>query len=168
MSRLAGKAYEDSEHTIVIAVVHWVKHIIIVQKLTPVVEIWVLVSFRWSPLPVDRSCDVTYVCSRCTTMMQPNAIACVSECVAKLFSSWKLQDTACDWSLQESCKLLISYSQLLLIQRILSYWNSTVLTKPECIHQSVLLSILAIDLPSEEASVSYPECILWATVYPDS
>jgi len=23
---------------------------------------------------------------------------------------------------------------------------------------------LAIDLPSEEASVSYPECILWATV----
>ena len=24
---------------------------------------------------------------------------------------------------------------------------------------------LAIDIPSEEASVSYPECILWATVH---
>ena len=27
--------------------------------------------------------------------------------------------TACDWSLQESCKLLMAYSQLLLSQRIL-------------------------------------------------
>jgi len=27
---------------------------------------------------------------------------------------------------------------------------------------------VAIDLPSEEASVSYPECILRATVYPVS
>jgi len=24
---------------------------------------------------------------------------------------------------------------------------------------------LAVDLPSEEASISYPECILWATVH---
>ena len=55
--------------------------------------------------------------------------ACVSEWVAKLFSVRKFQDTACDWSLQESCKLLIAYSQLLLIQRILSYWTGTVLTK---------------------------------------
>ena len=42
---------------------------------------------------------------------------CYSMC--DLFSAWKLQDTACDWSFQEACKLLIAYSQLLLIQRIL-------------------------------------------------
>jgi len=59
------------------------------------------------------------MCSLVTTMMQPNAIACESEWVAKLFFVRKLQNTACDWSLQESCKVLIAYSQLLLIQRIL-------------------------------------------------
>jgi len=40
-----------------------------------------------------------------------------------------------------------------------------------CIHESIHpLNIinLAIDLPSEEASVSYPECILWAIVCPVS
>jgi len=63
MSRLAEKAYEDSEYTIVITVVHWLKHLI-VQKLTSVVEIWALLSSCWSPLLVDRSCDVTNVCAR--------------------------------------------------------------------------------------------------------
>jgi len=45
MSQLAGKAYEDSDYTIVIAVVHWFKCIIIVQKLTLVVEFWALFVF---------------------------------------------------------------------------------------------------------------------------
>jgi len=31
----------------------------------------------------------------------------------------KPSDTACDWSLHESCKLLMAYSWLLLIHRIL-------------------------------------------------
>ena len=107
-----------------------------------------------------------------TAMMQPNAIVCVNECMAKLFSVWKLHDTASDWSLQESCKLLIAYSQLLLIQRILWATETALFWKKncECIRLSILkfnIIDLAIDLPSEEASVSY-QCILWATVYPES
>ena len=37
---------------------------------------------------VNRSCDVTYVVMHtlATTMMQPNAIACVNKRMAKLFS----------------------------------------------------------------------------------
>ena len=37
-SQLTGKAYEDSDYTVVIAVMHGLKRIIIVQKLTLVVE----------------------------------------------------------------------------------------------------------------------------------
>jgi len=85
---LAARAYEDSDYTIVIAIVHRLKNIIIVQKLTSMVEIWVLLSSRWSPLLIDRSCDVTYICARWPNNDAANAIACVSECVAKLFSVW--------------------------------------------------------------------------------
>ena len=67
----------------------------------------------WSPLLVHH-CDITYVamCTLATTTMRPNTIVCVNEHVAKLLSVWKLQDTpgiACDWSLQESCKILIGF-----------------------------------------------------------
>ena len=161
------------DYTIMIAVVCWLKCIIIVQKVTSVVEFWALLSSHWSPLLIHH-CEITYVAMhvRATTMMQPNAIACVNERMAKLFSVWKLQDTACDRSLQESCKLLIAYSQLLLIQRIL-WANETALfwKNCECIHLSILkfnIINLAIDLPSEEASIFSPECILWATVYLES
>ena len=37
-------AYEDSDYIVVIAIVHWYKRIIIVQKLTLVVELWTLLS----------------------------------------------------------------------------------------------------------------------------
>jgi len=42
---------------------------------------------------VNCSCDVTYMAMRvlATTMMQPNAIACGNERMAKLFSVKKLQ-----------------------------------------------------------------------------
>jgi len=105
-------------------------------------------------------------------MMQPNAIACESEWVAQLLFVRKLQNTACDWSLQESCKLLIAYSQLLLIQRILWATETALIWQNLCVSINLssywTLSILAIDLPSEEASVSYPECILWASVHSES
>ena len=38
-SQLTGKAYEDSDYTLAIAVVHRLKRIIIMQKLTLVVEL---------------------------------------------------------------------------------------------------------------------------------
>ena len=43
-SQLAGKGYKDSDYTLVIAIMHWQKRIIIVQKLTLVVELWALLS----------------------------------------------------------------------------------------------------------------------------
>jgi len=60
---LQGKAYEDSDYTIVIAVVHWLKRITIMQKLTSLVKLWALLPSRRSPLLVDCSCDVTYICA---------------------------------------------------------------------------------------------------------
>ena len=39
---------QDSDCTIVITIVYWPKRIIIVQKLTSVVEFWALLSSRWS------------------------------------------------------------------------------------------------------------------------
>jgi len=43
-SQLTGKAYEESDYTVVIAVVRWLKRIIILQKRAVVVEFWALVS----------------------------------------------------------------------------------------------------------------------------
>ena len=117
-SQLAGKAYEDSDYTMVIAIVHWLKLIVTVQKLFC--------------LPVDCHC-----LSRQLQLWRHKTIFCV-----------KASDTACIWSLQEFYKLLMTYSQLLLFQKPASYWNSTVLSK--------------------SVYVSYPGCILWATVYPVS
>ena len=51
----------------------------------------------------------------------PLSIAVVTSRTYARADTTMVQDTACDWSLQESCKLLIAYSQLLLIQRTLSY-----------------------------------------------
>ena len=87
--------YKDSGYTIMIAVVHWLKcmYIIIVQKLTSVVEFWALLSSCWSPLPIHH-CDVTYVamCMLATTMMQPNTMPCVNErlalCESFRYSMW--------------------------------------------------------------------------------
>ena len=113
-SQLAGKAYEDSDYTMVIAIVHWLKLIVTVQKLFC--------------LPVDCHC-----LSRQLQLWRHKTIFCV-----------KASDTACIWSLQEFYKLLMTYSQLLLFQKPASYWNSTVLSK--------------------SVYVSYPGCILWASV----
>ena len=44
-----------------ITVVHWLKCIIIMQKLTSMVEFWALLSSHWSPLLIDHSCEVMYV-----------------------------------------------------------------------------------------------------------
>jgi len=49
-SQLTGKAYEDSDYTVVITVMHWSKCIIIVQKLTS--EIWALLSSHCFVLPL--------------------------------------------------------------------------------------------------------------------
>ena len=76
----------------------------------------------------------------------------------------KASDTACDWSLQESCKLLMAYSQLLLFQRILWATETAQFWQNLCMYPSTE-HYQSIDLTSEEASVSYPECILWATVH---
>jgi len=116
MSRLAAKGHDDSVYTIVIAVLHWVKPVIIAQKLTSVVEIWALLSSRWLPLLVDRSCDVTYLCAR---WHNDDAAKRYSVCERVrglnyyLRESFKIQPVT---SLQESCKLLIAYNQLLLSQ----------------------------------------------------
>ena len=82
----------------------------------------------WSPLLINRSCDITYVTIHvlATTMMQPNTIVCVNERVAILFSVWKLQiqpvtdlckspvsywwPTASCCSSRESCELLKLHS----------------------------------------------------------
>jgi len=60
----------------------------------------------------------------------------------------------------------MAYSKLLLFQRIL--WATETATCV-CIHESIHLlnsMDLAIDLPSEEASVSCELlCVLWATVH---
>ena len=50
----AGKAYKDSDYTVVIATMQLDKRIIIVLKLTLVVEIEALLSCRQPPL-LDRS-----------------------------------------------------------------------------------------------------------------
>ena len=135
-----------------ITIMHWLKLVIIMQKLTLVVELWALLS------------SVKRVLA--TTMMRPNAVACVNKHVAKLLCV-KASNTACGWSLQESYKVLMAYSQLLLFQKIL--WpTATALFLKKPVYVSIhLLNIIdrAIDLPSEEASVSYPECILRATVH---
>ena len=61
----------------------------------------------------------------------------------------------------------MTYSQLLLFQRILWATETALFRQILCMYSLIYPSIdLAIDLTSEDASVSYPECILWATVYP--
>ena len=77
------------------------------------------------------------------------------------------QTVCCVKASNTACKLLMAYSQL---QLLLSKNPVIKLLKQHCfgkicvcIHESIhLLNIidLAIDIPSEEASVSYPECIL--------
>ena len=102
-----------------ITVMHLLKHIVIVQKLTLVVSFWAaLLSSCWLPLLIDHSCNVTYVvmCTLGHVMMKPNALTCERARGQTIFSV-KASDTACDWSLL--CKLLMAYSQLLLLQRIL-------------------------------------------------
>ena len=56
---------KDSDYTIVIAIVHWLKRIIILQKLTSVVEFWAVLFSHWTPLLIDHSCDVMCV-AMCT------------------------------------------------------------------------------------------------------
>ena len=122
-SQLTGKAYEDSDCTIEIVVMHWLKRTIIVQKLSLVVEFWALLSSRWLPLLIG-SCDVTYVAMHALGHNNDaaNAIVHVNECMAQLFSVWKLQiqpvtnlrkspvsywwPTASCCSSRESCELL--------------------------------------------------------------
>ena len=98
----------------------------------------------WLPLLVNFfiACQF-FIAWRCvhwdTTMMQPHAILCVKECEAKLFSVWKLliqpmTDLANDWSLQESCKLLMAYSKLLLFQRILWATETALLWQNLCMY----------------------------------
>ena len=50
-SQLMGKGYKDSDYTFVITIMQWHKRIVIVQKLTLVVEVWALLSshFRLHP-----------------------------------------------------------------------------------------------------------------------
>jgi len=60
------------------------------------------------------------------------------------------------------CKSPVSYDSL---QPVATHPKNPELLKQHCfdktcVYQSILISILAIDRPSEEASVSYPECIL--------
>jgi len=58
----------------------------------------------------------------------------------------------------------MAYSQLLLFQRILWATETALFWQNLCMYPLIYPSVDIIDLPSEEASVSYPECILWATV----
>jgi len=44
-----GMGYKDSDYTVVVAIVHWPKHIILVLKLT-MVELWAPLSSSWPPL----------------------------------------------------------------------------------------------------------------------
>jgi len=66
----------------------------------------------------------------------------------------------------------MAYSQLLLFYRILwdaetaLFWQN--LWVDPLIYPYIERYRSSYDLPSEEASVSYPECILWAIVCPVS
>ena len=105
-----------------IAVVHWLKRIIIVQKPTLVVEFWVLLSSCWSPLLVDCSCDVIYVAMHvwATTMMWPNAIPCVNEHVDELFFVCNLEKQPvidlCRSPMSE--KAIVSYTECILLATV--------------------------------------------------
>jgi len=89
-----GKAYKNSDCTM-IALMDWLKRIIIVKKLTLVIDFSALLSSCWSPLLtlIDRSCDVTYVTMH---MLGHNndVTDCSSVCkwvLAELFCVWKLE-----------------------------------------------------------------------------
>jgi len=57
-SQLAGKGKKESEYTHVIAIIQWHQRIIIVQKLTLVVELWALVAPRCPP-SLERSIQLS-------------------------------------------------------------------------------------------------------------
>jgi len=110
----------------VITVVHWLKHIIIVQKLTSVVEFWALVDHHClSSLP-----EVFFIARRFFHHLEMrvlghnnDAAKRYTEHEAKLFSLQKLTIQA----VTELCKSPVSYwwPTLLLFQRIL--WASETL-----------------------------------------
>ena len=142
-------------------------NILIVQKLTLVVEFWALC------LPADCHCLSIAVVMSCTcmcwatTMMWPKAIACMNE---HYFLSESFRYRQCSWvghqySLQDSCKESCKLYWWPTAS-CCSSWDSCEQLKQPVVSIHLLKIIdLAIHLPNEEASVFYPECILWATVH---